>query len=71
MPRVAYELPKLEHLNAEKNYNADVDVDRLKRRVSLKLVNLKENPLTKDVEDKLSSISTITIHFTPNVEEEY
>lgn len=71
VPRIAYELPKLEQLHAEKNYIADVDVDRLARRVSLKLVNLKENPLSKETEEGLSSISSITIHFSPKVTEEW
>ncbi|OXA57193.1 leucine-rich repeat-containing protein 20 [Folsomia candida] len=71
VPRIVYELPKLEQLNAEKNYIADVDTDRLRRRVSIKLVNLKENPLSKEAEGQLATISNITIHFSPRVMEEW
>lgn len=51
---------------------SDVDADRLKRRATLKLVNLKENPLSKETEDQLLTISSvITVQFTPKVEEEW
>jgi hypothetical protein len=50
-------------------------VDRLVRRVCLKVINLKENPLSKEtqqeLEQKTSSMPNITIHFTPRVKEEW
>ncbi len=50
-------------------------MDRLVRRVCLKVINLKENPLSKEtqqeLEQKTSSMPNITIHFTPRVKEEW
>lgn len=71
LPRIVYTLPKLEILNAEKNYIADVEAKLLKDRVCLKTVNLRENPLTKETQDELASINTITIHLSPRIEEEW
>lgn len=74
LPKIAYELPKLEQVNAEKNHIADVDVDRLRRRGNLRLVNLKENPLSKkteeDITSKPSPACQLTIQFTPQVLDE-
>jgi hypothetical protein len=57
----------------EKNFIADIDVEVLLNNTSstLENVNLEDNPLNRDCQEKLSSIDSIRITMTPRELEEW
>ncbi|CAL8079155.1 unnamed protein product [Orchesella dallaii] len=71
VPRVTYTLPKLEQINAEKNYISDVDAKRLAERSCLKVANFRQNPLNKETHDELSKVARITILLSPIEDEDW
>jgi len=64
-PTIAFTLPVLEKVNAQKNFIADVDAERLKNMPTLQLVNLMENPLSLRCLDFLATMTVVTILVTP------
>merc|ERR1712038_704179 len=73
IPQCLFSLPALINLNARKNFIADVDVEVLLNNTSstLENVNLEDNPLNRDCQEKLSSIDSIRITMTPRELEEW
>jgi len=74
-PKVTLTLPKLEHINMEKNYIADVEAKQLNDARCLKMLILRQNPLKPDVHDALASLSSskscvITILLSPKEEDD-
>merc|ERR1712193_207352 len=73
IPQALFSLPALTKLNARKNFIADIDVEVLLNNTSstLENVNLEDNPLNRDCQEKLSSIDSIRITMTPRELEEW
>jgi Leucine-rich repeat (LRR) protein len=73
IPQALFSLPALTKLNARKNFIADIDVEVLLNNTSstLENVNLEDNPLNRDCQEKLSNIDSIRITMTPRELEEW
>ena len=68
-----FSLPALTKLNARKKFIANIDVEVLLNNTSstLENLNLEDNPLNRDCQEKLSSIDSIRITMTPRELEEW
>merc|ERR1739846_74142 len=64
-------LPKIIQINAAKNSITDVDIEMISTCESLENLNLEDNPLTRDCQEKMSSISKKQIKTTPRELEEW
>jgi len=71
LPNCLFNLPKIIQINASKNSITDVDVEMISTCESLENLNLKENPLTRDCQDNMSSIANKQILTTPREMEEW
>lgn len=72
LPKVVFKLPRLTHLNAQKNYISEVDINRLKSAPSLVEVDLRNNPLDRSITAQLQEVKLprLTIHVSPVTEDE-
>lgn len=61
IPPVLLQIPALAHINANKNFIADVDVESVEMCSNLEQLNLEENPLSPDSHNKLSNITSIRV----------
>jgi Leucine-rich repeat (LRR) protein len=66
-----FNLPKIIQINAAKNSITDVDIEMISTCESLENLNLEDNPLTRDCQEKMSSISKKQIKTTPRELEEW
>jgi len=71
LPNCLLELPKIIQINAAKNSITDVEVELINTCESLENLNLEENPLTRDCQDNMSSITNVRILTTPRELEEW
>lgn len=71
LPNCLLNLPNIIQINAKKNFIADVEVEVLSTCGSLETLNLEENPLSRECQDKLSSVTSVRIKFTPRELEEW
>merc|ERR1739842_249239 len=71
LPNCLFNLPKIIQINASKNSITDVDIEMVSACESLENLNLEENPLTRDCQDTISSISKKEILTTPREMEEW
>jgi len=71
LPPVLFNLPSLVHLNASKNFIADVEVEALLGSSSLEQVNLEENPLNPHTHAQLTHIQNIRITLSVRQREEW
>ncbi|OXA43881.1 leucine-rich repeat-containing protein 40 [Folsomia candida] len=71
MPNAIYQLAQLKELNAEKNFIEDVDLNRLKGQQTLESVDLRENPLIRQIRSSLEGITSVRILVSPIVTEEW
>jgi hypothetical protein len=71
LPNCLLNLPKITQINARKNFIADVEVELVSTCGTLESLNLEENPLSRDCQDHLQSISQIRILITPRDLEEW
>merc|ERR1739846_86831 len=65
LPNCLFNLPKIIQINAAKNSITDVDIEMISTCESLENLNLEDNPLTRDCQEKMSSISKKQIKTTP------
>jgi len=61
LPPVLLQIPALAHINANKNFIADVDVEAVETCSTLEQLNLEDNPLNSASHDKLANITSIRI----------
>lgn len=61
LPAFIYESTKLKTLYARDNKITDVDVERLRKLLTLSEVDLQDNPLTTETEGKLKEIDVFTV----------
>jgi len=66
-----FNLPKIIQINAAKNSITDVDIEMISTCESLENLNLEDNPLTRDCQENMSSISKKQIKTTPREMEEW
>jgi len=71
LPNCLFNLPKIIQINASKNSITDVDIEMVSACESLENLNLEENPLTRDCQDTVLSISKKEILMTPREMEEW
>jgi len=71
LPNCLFNLPKIIQINAKKNFIAECEVDLISTCGSLESLNLEENPLTRDCQNRLELITTINIQLTPKEVEEW
>jgi len=71
LPNCLFNLPKITEINAKKNFIAECEVDLISTCGSLESLNLEENPLTRDCQNRLELITTINIQLTPKEVEEW
>jgi len=71
LPPVLLNLPALAHINANKNFIADVDVEALLSSGSIEQVNLEENPLSPTSHNQLNDIQNIRITLSVRQTEEW
>jgi len=71
LPPVLLQLPNILHINANKNFIADVDVDSVETSSSLEQLNLEENPINSSTHDKLSALTNIRITLSVRQREEW
>ena len=71
LPNCLFNLPKIIQINAKKNFIADVEVEVISTCGSLESLNLEENPLTRDCQEKLENVTGVTIKITPKELEEW
>jgi len=71
LPDCLFNLPKIIQINAAKNSIADVDIDMISTCESLENLNLEDNPLKRDCQENLSSITKKQILTTPRELEEW
>merc|ERR1712154_104941 len=64
-------LPKIIQINAVKNSITDVEVELISTCESLENLNLEENPLSRDCQDNMSSITNVKILTTPRELEDW
>ncbi|XP_023235595.1 leucine-rich repeat-containing protein 20-like [Centruroides sculpturatus] len=72
LPKVVFKLPRLTHLNAQKNYISEVDVNRLKSAPALQEVDLRNNPLDRSNLGQLMEFKSprLTVQVSPLAEED-
>jgi len=71
LPNCLLNLPKIIKINARKNYIAEVEVELISTCETLENLNLEENPLTRDCQENLNSITSVRINVTPREIEEW
>jgi Leucine-rich repeat (LRR) protein len=71
LPNCLFNVPKIIQINAAKNSITDVDIEMISTCESLENLNLEDNPLTRDCQEKMSSISKKQIKTTPREMEEW
>jgi len=71
LPNCLFNLPKIIQISAAKNSIIDVDIELISTCESLENLNLEENPLTRDCQENLSSITNKQILTTPREMEEW
>jgi len=71
LPNCLLNLPKIIQINAAKNSITDVDIELISTCESLENLNLEENPLTRDCQENISSITNKKILTTPREMEEW
>jgi len=71
LPNCLFNLPKINQINAKKNFIAEIEVELLSTCGSLESLNLEENPLTRDCQAKLEKVTKVTISLTPKELEEW
>merc|ERR1712224_1198221 len=71
LPNCLFNLPKIIQINAAKNSITDVDIDMLSTCESLENLNLEDNPLKRDCQENLPSITKKQILTTPRELEEW
>jgi len=69
LPNCLLNLPKIMKINAMKNFIADVEVEVISE--TLEDLNLEDNPLSRDCQDNLSTITNVRILMTPREMEEW
>lgn len=72
IPNCVFRLPSLIHLDAKKNFIADIDIEMLEGAANtLETINLEENPLSRETQDALTIFNTIRITVTQRGVEEW
>jgi len=72
LPPCLLSLPAIVSLNARKNFVADVEAELIEGASNtLEVIDLQDNPLTRDCQDTLSNFNTIRIKITPREMEEW
>merc|ERR1712077_84282 len=71
LPNCLLNLPKIIKINARKNFIADIDVELISTCDTLENLNLEENPLSRDCQDRLSSVTSLRISVTARDMEEW
>jgi len=71
LPPVLANIPTLIKLIASQNFIADVEVLDLQYLPALEHINLEENPLKKEIYDKLSRVTSCRVILSPREQEEW
>merc|ERR1711978_449781 len=71
LPNCLLNLPKIVKLNAKKNFIADVDVELISTCDTLENLNLEDNPLARDCQERLSSVTSLRVSVTARDMEEW
>jgi len=71
LPNCLFNLPKIIQINAAKNSITDVDIDMISTCESLENLNLEDNPLKRDCQESLPSITKKQILTTQRELEEW
>lgn len=71
LPNCLLNLPKIIKINAMKNFIADVEVELISTCETLENLNLEDNPLSRNCQDNLSTITNVRILMTPREMEEW
>merc|ERR1712020_450557 len=71
LPNCLLNLPKIIKLDARKNFIADVDVELISTCDTLENLNMEENPLARDCQERLASLTSLRILMTARDMEEW
>jgi len=71
LPSCLLNLPKILKINAKKNFIADIEVELIRTCETLEDLDLEENPLSRDCQDKLSSVTNLRVLVTHREMEEW
>jgi len=72
LPACLLSLPSIVSVNARKNFVADVEAELIEGASNtLEVIDLQDNPLSRDCQETLSNFNTIRIKITPREIEEW
>jgi len=71
LPNCLLNLPKILKINAMKNFIADIEFELISTCETLENLILEDNPLSRDCQEKLSTIANVTILVTSKEKEEW
>jgi len=71
LPSCLLNLPKILKINAKKNFIADIEVELIRTCKTLEDLDLEENPLSRDCQDRLSSVTNLRVLVTHREMEEW